>query len=69
MFRILGDVEGTAWCLISLGVVARYQDDLARSSALLRESLELSGSIGFREGIAWCEEQLGLRRAGARRRR
>ncbi len=60
MFRILGDVEGTAWCLISLGVVARYQDDLARSSALLWESLELSRSIGFREGIAWSQEQLGL---------
>ena len=60
MFRSLGDVEGTAWSLISLGVVARYQGDLDRSGALLRESLELSSSIGFREGIAWTQEQLGL---------
>jgi DNA-binding SARP family transcriptional activator len=41
-------------------VVARYTDELARSSALLRESLQLSQSIGFREGIAWSQEQLGL---------
>ena len=60
MFRSLGDVEGTAWSLISLGVVARYQGDLDRSGALLRESLGLSSSIGFREGIAWTQEQLGL---------
>ena len=60
MFRSLGDVEGTAWSLISLGVVARYQGDLDRSGALLRESLKLSSSIGFREGIAWTQEQFGL---------
>ena len=60
MFRSLGDVEGTAWSLISLGVVARYHGDLDRSGALLRESLELSSSIGFREGIACSQEQLGL---------
>jgi len=60
MFRSLGEVEGTAWSLISLGVVARYQGDLDRAGALLRESLELSRSIGFREGIAWSQEQLGL---------
>jgi predicted ATPase/DNA-binding SARP family transcriptional activator len=59
IFRALGDVEGTAWSLISLGVVARYRNDGA-AAALLRESLELSRSIGFREGIAWCQEQLGL---------
>jgi predicted ATPase/DNA-binding SARP family transcriptional activator len=60
MFRVLGDVEGTAWSLISLGVVARYQGDHAAAESLLRESLALSESIGFREGIAWSHEQLGL---------
>jgi predicted ATPase/DNA-binding SARP family transcriptional activator len=59
-FRVLGDVEGTAWSLISLGTVARYQGDVERSSALLTESLALSEGIGFREGIAWSVEQLGL---------
>src|SRR5581483_3168678 len=57
IFRALGDVEGTAWSLISLGVVARYRNDQA-AAGLLRESLGLSRSIGFREGIAWCQEQL-----------
>ncbi len=60
MFRDLGDVEGTAWSLISLGTVARYQGDAERASALLAESLSLSEGIGFREGIAWSVEQLGL---------
>ena len=53
-------MEGTAWSLISLGAVARYRGDRDRATALLNESLELSRSIGFREGAAWCEEQLGL---------
>ncbi|HLN68306.1 MAG TPA: BTAD domain-containing putative transcriptional regulator, partial [Streptosporangiaceae bacterium] len=59
-FRDLGDIEGAAWSLISLGTVARYQGDVERASVLLTESLALSEGIGFREGIAWCDEQLGL---------
>jgi Tetratricopeptide repeat len=60
MFRDLGDVEGTAWSLISLGTIARYQGDAERASALLTDSRSLSEGIGFREGIAWACEQLGL---------
>jgi two-component SAPR family response regulator len=60
MFRELGDVEGAAWSLISLGTVARYQGEAERAAALLTESRALSEGIGFREGIAWCCEQLGL---------
>ena len=41
-FRALGDVEGTAWSLISLGAAARYRGDLAAATALLPESRELS---------------------------
>jgi predicted ATPase/DNA-binding SARP family transcriptional activator len=59
MSRALGDIEGTASSLINLGVAARYQGDSAADS-LLRESLALSESIGYLEGIAWCQEQLGL---------
>ena len=59
-FRDLGDIEGAAWSLISLGTVARYQGDVERASVLLTESLALSEGIGFREGIAWSVEQLGL---------
>jgi hypothetical protein len=60
IFRDLGDVEGIAWSLISLGTVARYQGDGERAAELLAESLSLSEGIGFREGIAWAVEQLGL---------
>jgi predicted ATPase/DNA-binding SARP family transcriptional activator len=58
--RKLGDVEGTAWSLLSLGVVARYQGAREQAGALLQESRSLSERIGFREGIAWSLEQLGL---------
>jgi predicted ATPase/two-component SAPR family response regulator len=60
MFRELGDVEGAAWSLISLGTVARYQGEVERASMLLAEGRALAEGIGFREGIAWCCEQLGL---------
>jgi DNA-binding SARP family transcriptional activator len=59
-FRELGDVEGAAWSLISLGTVARYQGEVERAALLLAESRALSDGIGFREGIAWSCEQLGL---------
>jgi predicted ATPase/DNA-binding SARP family transcriptional activator len=60
MFREVGDVEGTAWSLISLGTVARYQGAADRAAALLQESRSLAEGIGFREGVAWSLEQLGL---------
>ena len=34
-FRDLGDVEGIAWSLISLGTIARYQGEAERAAALL----------------------------------
>jgi two-component SAPR family response regulator len=40
--------------------VARYQGEVERAAALLTESRTLAEGIGFREGIAWCCEQLGL---------
>jgi predicted ATPase/DNA-binding SARP family transcriptional activator len=60
MFRTLGDVEGIAWSLLSLGAVARYQGARDRAATLLAESRSVSEGIGFREGIAWSLEQLGL---------
>src|SRR3982074_2759663 len=47
MFCQLGDVEGTAWSLISLGTGARYRGDAELASGLLTESLSLSEGIGF----------------------
>jgi DNA-binding SARP family transcriptional activator len=58
--RKLGDVEGAAWSLLSLGVVERYRGAGERALALLQESRSLSKKIGFREGMAWSLEQLGL---------
>ena len=60
MFRELGDVEGIAWSLLSLGTVARYQGARDQAAALLQECRSLAERIGFREGIAWSLEQLGL---------
>ena len=60
MFRELGDVEGIAWSLLSLGTVARHQGAREQAAALLQESRSLAERIGFREGIAWSLEQLGL---------
>jgi hypothetical protein len=70
MFRELGDVEGAAWSLISLGTVARYQGEAERAAALLADSRALSEGIGFREGIAWCRsEQIRFRGSPMLRRR
>lgn len=43
LFRKLGDVEGIAWSLLSLGAVARYQGDSERAAALLAESRGVGG--------------------------
>ena len=60
MFRELGHVVGIASSLLNLGAVARYQGAREQAAALLEESRCLSEGIGFREGIAWSLEQLGL---------
>ncbi|HEX6519317.1 MAG TPA: BTAD domain-containing putative transcriptional regulator [Streptosporangiaceae bacterium] len=60
MFRLLGDAEGRASALIHLGVIARFKPDNERAVALLSEARSLADGIGFREGVAWIEEQLGL---------
>jgi tetratricopeptide (TPR) repeat protein len=59
-FDALGDGEGTAWSLISLGVVAQYRGDLVAAEDLLRQSLDLSQRFGYREGVAWSLNQLGV---------
>lgn len=59
-FQELGDSEGTAWSLLSLGVISQYQNDLAAAEQLLQDSLATSEEIGFKEGVAWCHNQQGL---------
>ena len=58
-FRALGDVEGTAWSLISPGRRPLSGRGRTRGGAAAGEPA-LAEGIGFREGIAWCREQLGL---------
>ena len=60
MFRELGDVEGIAWSLLSLGTVARHQGAGEQAAALLQESRSLAERIGFREGIAWSLDHQNL---------
>ena len=60
MFRAIGDVAGVSWSLINLGTVARFSLSSERAVELLTESRTLSEGIGFREGVAWSLEQLGL---------
>ena len=60
MSRELGAGEEIAWSQISLGAIARYQGEAARSAALLADSRALAEQLGFREAIAWSLEQQGL---------
>jgi len=60
MSRELAAGEEIAWSQISLGAIARYQGDSARSAALLADSRALAEQLGFREAIAWSLEQQGL---------
>jgi len=60
LFSGLDDAEGTAWSLLSLGVVARLDGDMAAAEQLLEKSKAISTEIGFKEGTAWCLNQLGL---------
>jgi predicted ATPase/DNA-binding SARP family transcriptional activator len=60
MSRELAHGEEIAWSQISLGAIARYQGEAARSAALLADSRALAEQLGFREAIAWSLEQQGL---------
>jgi tetratricopeptide (TPR) repeat protein len=57
---VLGDGEGLAWSLISLGTIAQYSGELVEAEELLQESLALSQRLGYREGVAWSLNQLGI---------
>ena len=59
-FRELGEVEGVTSSLIHLGIVARYKLSSEQAVVLLTEAHTRAEGIGFREGIAWSLEQLGL---------
>lgn len=57
---MIGDGEGLAWSLISLGAIAQYSGELVEAEDLLQESLALSQRLGYREGVAWSLNQLGI---------
>ncbi len=52
LFRELGEQEGMARSLASLGLVALEQGDFATARALFRESLMIFQAVGNKAGIA-----------------
>src|SRR5579859_3093204 len=57
-----GDAEGMASALIHIGTVQRYRGGVDSGVGSLEKALRLSEEIGFRAGVAWSLEQLGLAR-------
>ncbi|NAZ87925.1 ATP-binding protein, partial [Kineococcus indalonis] len=59
-FSSAADGEGRAWSLLVQGAVAASRGQLPAAHALLGESLQHSGSTGYREGVAWSLNLLGV---------
>jgi non-specific serine/threonine protein kinase len=60
LFRARRDVEGVAWSLLNLAAANFYSEQLSEAEARLEESLAWSRAGGFKEGIAWSLNLLGL---------
>jgi predicted ATPase/DNA-binding SARP family transcriptional activator/uncharacterized protein HemY len=59
IYRELGDRNGIAHCLGSLGNATREQGDYASAYALYEESLAIYRNVQDRSGIAYCLGNLG----------
>jgi DNA-binding NarL/FixJ family response regulator len=59
LFRELGDAQGTADTLVSLGVVAHFLDDLAAARSLYEEGLATYRVLGNQQGMAMSLNNLG----------
>src|SRR5207253_9817901 len=60
LFRERRDVEGVAWSLLNLAAALLYSGHLAMAEERLDECLTWSRAAGFKEGIAWSLNFLGL---------
>jgi predicted ATPase len=53
IYRQLGDVQGTAWSLMRLGMTMRARGESVRAVPLLNEALVLQRQLGDKEATAW----------------
>ena len=60
LFRERRDVEGMAWSLLNLAAALLYSGRLDTAEERLDECLRWSRAAGFKEGIAWSLNFLGL---------
>jgi predicted ATPase len=60
LFRGRRDVEGVAWSLLNLAAALLYSGRLSEAEERLEESLAWSRAGGFKEGMAWSLNLLGL---------
>jgi tetratricopeptide (TPR) repeat protein len=54
-----GDVQSAALARLILGMQLLQLDDVDGASALIGEALAAFRAVGARDGVAWCEFQLG----------
>jgi tetratricopeptide (TPR) repeat protein len=66
LFRERRDTQGVAWSLLNLAAAGLYAGDPMRAEARLEECLSWSRTGGFKEGIAWSLNLLGLVLRGRR---
>jgi predicted ATPase/DNA-binding SARP family transcriptional activator len=62
IYRKVGDEQGLAYALARRGHLAFSVGDVPTALALLQESLEICGRIGYEEGAAWPLTLLGQAR-------
>jgi hypothetical protein len=62
IYRTIGDEQGLAYALARRGHLAFSVGDVPNALALLQESLEICGRIGYEEGAAWPLTLLGQAR-------
>jgi predicted ATPase/class 3 adenylate cyclase len=64
LWQELGDKQGIAWALYTLGFVAHAEDNDEQAKQWSEESLALWRELGDRRGIAFALEQLGVMAVG-----
>ncbi len=66
-FAAIENTYGAARTLAALGAVALHEDRFAAAVEPLRDSIELSNSMGDRENLVWALELLGVARSASDR--
>ena len=63
--RAVQDEERIGWCRVDLAAISHYLDDAEEAQRQLTDALTSFEGLGFKEGIAWSLNVLGLVHAGA----